>query len=336
MTAPARSIISRTAGSCSLDLGALVVAQRLHVQHAAPPRSRCCRTGCRGSRARSAGGRAARSPRRASRRRRARRAPARCSTLSHGRVELARAKRAARRPQQRMGRDQRAAAARRRGRAPSGAGGAVLDAQDTTTPRGRPRAAALEPRRAPPGSPNSNSPVAARPAAAPRRWRSPLGARKRTSRATSARRPRRRTAARGGRTRSSARGVGGRVDDPERRRRGVLGRARACTGRARSPRRAACRRAVRASLRRGPSRALAPEQLRHAGVERRQAAPAPSRAGARSSVSLVQRDPAASAGSSARSARARWPPAAGTRPSTPRARATSGGGRRRRGSGPCR
>ena len=51
---------------------------------AAPPRSRCCRRGCRGSPGRAADGRAARSPRRAPRRPRAWRAPGQVLTLSPG------------------------------------------------------------------------------------------------------------------------------------------------------------------------------------------------------------------------------------------------------------
>ena len=71
-------IISRTAGSPGGDLLALLVAQRLDVQEQRLLDLRPVEQARRGSRARPAGGRAARSPRRAPRRRPARRAPARC------------------------------------------------------------------------------------------------------------------------------------------------------------------------------------------------------------------------------------------------------------------
>ena len=68
-SASARSSMSPTTRSWLQRGLALLVGERVARAARAPPRSRCCRTGCRGCAARSAGGRAARSPLRARRRR---------------------------------------------------------------------------------------------------------------------------------------------------------------------------------------------------------------------------------------------------------------------------
>ena len=237
----------------------------------APPRSRCCRRGCRGSRGRSAGGPAGRSPRRASRRPRARRAPARCS----------RCRRARR-------------AARRSGRPSTRSTGWVEISE------WRSASPALEPGsgtsvRFSTRNETSRRPPVERPHASSR------GAHRHARRARSRRRPRSAAARPRGARRSAARKrtsarhlavalddalqlevvvgaverarVRGRVDDPERRRRGVLGRARRV-------------RIERVALVEQRLDQLVHElqQLRHARVEGRQRRGAPSRAGAPASV----------------------------------------------------
>ena len=85
-------------------------------------------------------------------------------------------------------------------------------------------------------------------------------------------------------------GVGRRVDDPERRRGRVLGRVRACTGTARSPRTAATRPAPRALTHRcrPPARAARRRRRRSSAARAR-----PRRSFSAASVVVVEPDPAA-------------------------------------------
>ena len=248
------------------DLLALGVARARGRAAAAPPRSRCRRRGRRGSPARAAGGRGGRSPRRARRRR-----PALASTgqvLTFSQPGLRAARRSGRRAHAEHDvRGEQRALERLGAVEPPANGVSLCTAADASrspdrsrrdAPRSRRGRSRLERRR-----------VAAR--ASTRRsiawWRSPVACRKRTSASTRGR-VRRRAAldlqvveGRAVALRSR------RVDDPERRRRRVLRRARACRGRARSPRRGATSTSSSSS-----SHRLLAAARPTACVERRQAA----------------------------------------------------------------
>ena len=178
----------------------------------------------------------------------------------------------------------------------------------------------------PSGRAPSDDARARRPRGA-RRWHAGSAPRRRAC--VGAARARRREPQRG-RRRSRAGRVGRRVDDAERRRRRVLGRAAACTGRARSPPRAGCRgasRGVAVTRRLRRSRSSSARRRRRGSARRARAGSG----AARSTVSLRGARPSRRSGSGVHHLAATSRSAARTWPCTTTAPGRPGRGRPRRG-----